>query len=213
MNKKTTIIAIVVIFLIALGLGGFFLMSKKTVTPETKKVITKQTTPKKPVPEMKSIKDLLVSGAPQQCSYTDATTTANISGTSYIAAGKIRGDFTTTTDKTTTTGHMIIDGKTSYLWMDGQTTGFKMSFDPTSVATPSAKESQGIDPNKAMNFTCSGWTVDSSVFVPPATIKFTDAAALMAPKAGTTTPVNQCVTCAALSGEAADQCKAALKCN
>ena len=130
-----------------------------------------------------------------------------MSGTSYISAGKIRGDFSTTTAGTTVVGHMIVDGKTSYVWMDGQKTGFKMSFDSADTEA-TTNSSQGVDPNKAFDFNCSPWSTDNSMFALPTTVKFTNFSKVAVPGAA-----NQCSVCDTLSGEEKTQCRTALKCN
>jgi hypothetical protein len=213
MNKNAIYVAVAVVIIGLLGIGIFLMMKKPAPVTPAPAVMTK--TQPEPENTIKTLKELLAAGTPQQCSYSDMTESSSISGTSYISAGKIRGDFTTTAGGKTTAGHMIVIDKTSYIWMDGQTTGFKMAFDPTDVQATASSQKQAVDPNKAMDYKCSSWSVDSAVFVAPTTVKFTDTSAMMAPKAGGAgmTPVNQCATCAALSGDAASQCKAYFKCN
>ncbi len=219
-NKNLIYIAVAVIVLLLIGVGGFFLMNRNSASTPNQQVVTnpqKTVTPAptQNAPVMKTLKDLLLANIAQKCTFQDSSGSANISGSSYIAGGKVRSDFTSNSAGTAVSGHMIVDGKTSYVWMDGQTTGFKMSFDPASTSSTTNSQ-QGVDANKAMNYNCSPWSVDSSLFTPPAAVKFTDFGTVaVPPKTGTSSPSagSQCSACDSLTGQAQTQCRTALKCN
>lgn len=191
MDKKLIYIVVGIVVLLLLVGGGAYWMMKKGAAPAAPQQTTPvtQTTPTQPTqtaPAMQTLKDLLTAGTAQKCTYQD-TAAGNVSGTTYVSAGKVRADFTTTAGKTTISGHMISDGKTSWIWMDGQLTGFKMAFDQTS--TPSAGSApQGVDVNKAMNYSCSVWTADATMFTPPATVNFTDLNSMKIPSAPPVVP-------------------------
>lgn len=122
-----------------------------------------------------SLKDLLASGGSQKCTFSNSAS----SGTFYVGGGKSRGDFASTSAGQSVKGHMIMDGKTSYVWMDGQAQGFKTSVDANSSASTSGSTaSQSVDANKKMNYSCSPWSVDSSMFSLPASVKFMDMASM-----------------------------------
>lgn len=214
MDKKLIYIAVALIVLLLLGAGAFFMMNKPSAPQMTQNETgnNSQTAmtpePSQPASNMKTLKDLLAAGTSQKCTYADKTEDVDVSGTSYISAGKIRGDFSTTTAGKTIAGHMIVDGKTSYVWMDGQKTGFKMSFDTTNTDGTTNKDTQAIDPNKAFDFNCSAWTVDTTMFALPKTVTFTDLSKMTAPSV-----TNQCAICSSLSGEEKTQCETTLKCN
>ncbi len=209
MDKKVIYIGVGVIVLLLIGAGAYLVMSKSSTPATPLQTVNTQNEPAQSAqnaPALKSLKDLLTAGVAQKCTYQDTSTAANVSGTTYISAGKVRSDFTSVTSNITISGHMVADGKTSYVWMDGQTTGFKMAFDQASTASAGSAQ-QGVDANKAMNYSCSAWVVDNTLFTPPTSVKFTDLGALTVPSAD-----SQCSTCNALSGEAQTQCKTALKC-
>ena len=214
MNNKV-IIAIVVIVLLLIG-GGVFVMStrnKSTTLPSTSRTDTTNVQ-ESAQDNPKSLKDLLTGGISQKCTFKDVDNNVNIEGISYIASGKVRGDFTTTAEGTTSTGHSIFDGKTNYVWMDGTSTGFKMEIDPSATDTPEASTQQGLDMNKSIDYKCSAWLTDESVFIPPSDITFTSFAVPSSSTQGTSTEnQNLCSTCDSLTGEQKTQCLVALKCN
>jgi len=127
-----------------------------------------------------SLKALLASGTSQKCSYSDSGS----EGVFYLSGGKSRGDFTTTVSGKTTASHMISDGKTSYIWMDGQPQGYKMSLEVNASTNQQANSTaasaqQGVDVNKTMNYDCQAWSADNSMFNLPSGIEFVDFAAMM----------------------------------
>lgn len=69
---------------------------------------------------------------------------------------------------------MIVENQTSYIWMDGQKTGFKTTFDTqsTSASSGSASASGGFDVNANMNYNCKPWVADNSMFALPAEVQF-----------------------------------------
>jgi len=216
MNKKVIAVVIVVLLLL-LGVGGFFLINKNSANTAKPETVNSQ-----PVAEvknnaqtMKSLRDLMMGGVSQKCTFSDDESTAKVSGTTYVSSGKVRTDFTSKTAEVTTVGHMIVDGKVSYFWMDGQPTGFKMAFDPNET-TAKNNAQQSVDANKGMNFQCSGWSVDGSLYTPPASVKFSDFGAVNTPTTpGTGSPAtgSQCSACNYLTGDSKTQCLTALKCN
>lgn len=213
MNKNIVIGAIVLLLLV--GGGAYMMMNKNSTTTPSPIDTSPTTTSETPSTSMKSLKDLLTSGVAQKCTFSDNTQTGNMDGTTYITTGKMRGDFNSTVSGKTTGTHMIVDGKTSYMWVDGQTTGFKMSFDPQSVDTKAPSE-QAIDMNKTLDYNCSPWAVDNSLFTTPTGVKFTDFSTLTVPSVAQTTPGqqnNNCSACNSLSGDAKTQCLTALNCN
>lgn len=89
-----------------------------------------------------------------------------------------------------------------------------MSFDPSKMASP-AGTAQSVDLDKVMDYNCSGWTVDNSMFAPPANVKFSEVGVMTAPSGAPTgiSVQNKCSVCDALPADAKAQCRTALKCN
>lgn len=202
MNKKAIIIAVVLILLL---IGGYFLMKKR---PAPSPVA--QPTSQEKATSPSSLKDLISKGIAQSCTFSNEGST----GTVYVSGGKVRGDFDTTVDGKVTKSHMIVDGNTSYIWSDGQTTGVKMTFDAS--ATPSAtgttSTAGSFDASANMNYKCGVWLADSSMFVLPVGVQFmsfgTPTGA--SPAAGSNS--SQCSYCDSLTGDSKAQCLTALKC-
>jgi uncharacterized protein YxeA len=208
-NKKVLPI-IVVVLLLLLG-GWYFMNSRKTGTPGSS--ITESQG------GMKSLKDLLSSGVAQKCTYSSTDESGTNEGVSYISGGKVRGDFSTTISGKVTKSHMITDGKTSYIWTDGEKDGFKMTIPdatPTSAKTDTSDSevSTEADLDQKMDYKCSAWVVDNSYFTPPTSVTFSDFSQMInpvAPQQGDTS--SQCSYCNGLSGDDKTQCLTALKCN
>ncbi len=214
MNNKIIIgIAVVLLF----GIGGFFLMSKNSGTPSSQLA-----QPTQEANKLNSLRSLLTSGVAQSCSFSSTNDNSTSEGTVYTTGGKVRGDFTVTVSDKTTKSHMIVDGQTSYIWMDGQKTGFKSSFSatPGAEASPSGSASANgnfnVDAN--LNYNCKPWVVDNSMFSLPTGIDFMSTETLqqnLNVKTGTgtgSTQPSQCSACNSLSGAEKTQCLTALKC-
>ncbi|MDO8497428.1 MAG: hypothetical protein Q7S61_02680 [bacterium] len=215
MSKQIIVVAVIVILL---GAGGFFFMSKDSTNTKspTDEVSQEGMTEKTGGP--KSIKDLFSLGTAQQCTFKD---TAENGGTVYVSGGKMRGDFTTVSGNKTIQSHMIRDDKTSYVWMEGETMGYKMSVESTNQTSPQGgtTNTQGsIDLDKKADYSCKPWVVSESMFQMPSNVQFTDLNAMMqqSPPQGGTQDMKsiQCAACDTvpeLTPRA--QCRAALSCN
>ncbi len=180
MNKKIAI-GVGAIIVIAL-LAGFFMRSKNTA--EVKDEMMKPTPEKEamqPQGMQNTLKGLLGLGQSQTCTYTVGEGLGT--STVYISGGKMSMETMVGTGSTSITSHMIMDGKTSYSWMDGQKTGYKMDFEAmqgnTTKGDVGNSGQANIDPNKQFNFKCSNWTPDSSKFTLPAGVEFTDMTKMM----------------------------------
>lgn len=208
---KKVLIAVAVILL--LGVGYFLWNKSKTAstTPGTQLTTSQESKPS-------SLKDLITAGVAQTCTFEKEGS----KGTVYVTTGKMRGDFETTVDSKVTKNHMIVEGNTSYIWMDGEKNGFKMSFD-TSASGDSNKTTTStsgtIDPTSNLDYKCGAWMVDSTMFSLPVGVTFQEFAipsSAPAAKSGESTAPNntsQCAYCDSLSGDSKAQCLSALKCN
>jgi len=206
MNKK---LIVTIVVLLLLGVGGFAAAKNFKGSSSTSTSTESSTQPT----SANSLKALLALGSAQTCTFDNAGST----GTMYISGGKVRGDFDSTTNGKTLKTHMLVDGTTSYIWMDGEKTGYKMSFDASAGAgtpgTTTAQTSGAFDANADMNYKCGPWVADASVFVLPTTVTFTSfAIPTMNPSSGNGSSSSQCSYCDNLTGDAKTQCKSALNC-
>ena len=219
MNTKIgVIIAIVVLGL--LGGGAYVMMSKSKSAPAspttTEAKPTETTTTASQV--RGTLKDLLTSALPQTCSFTNDT---GASGSVYVSGGKMRGDFQTTSQGKTFSGHMIIDSGYSYLWSDAMARGMKIAMSdvqPTGTAT----SNQSMDVNQAVSYSCKPWVPNSSMFTLPTNVTFTTftipkgmgTTGAMTPPSSAGAPANACSACDNLpAGPAQTACKTQLHCN
>ncbi len=204
MNKKLGLI-IVAVILIALGLGGFLLLSKGGKTAP----VTSGTTPEPSSSAQKmSLRSLLSFTGSQMCNFSDIESTT--SGQIYMSAGRVRGDFSTIVEGNVVKSHMYTDGREMYFWMDGSASGFKSSLTVTPSPEAGKPANENVDLDRQSDFDCGPWTADDSLFVLPDGVKFSDLSTLMAvPTGGQASP---CQTCDQLTGDTAVQCKKALNC-
>ena len=169
-----------------------------------------------------SLRDLMSFANNQECSFTDDESAS--SGTVYAGDGKVRGDFNSTVDGTTTVSHVYSDGTDMYVWFDGGEGGFRGNLDDIQQASAQfeGSDTKTLDPDKQVDFSCQSWTVDSSRFELP-DIEFTDYGQMMESlPSGITSDTNgevsteeltdQCSACDSLPGDAATQCRQLLSC-
>jgi len=222
---------VIAIIIIALLAWYFTKNSSKNNTVSQTKSASDNTAAMQPTSgsQPTSLKDLMMSSSSQKCdvSFTNGNTQSQ--GTIYVGNGKFRGDFSATVNGTTTMSHMISDQQTSYMWVEGMATGYKMAAVANSTTTaPSQANSQAVDPNANYDYHCSNWPVDNSQFTPPTNINFTDMSAMMQTGAGAgassgsgasaganssaTMHAQECAACGQAGANKA-QCMAALKCN
>lgn len=226
MNNKPVLIIAIVLVLALLGGGAYVMTAGKAGSSESTAAGNQagKKTADGNVP--KTLRELLAAGVAQKCTFRSTEDVA-VEGTTYVSGGKVRSDYTTSVEGNTMSGHMIADGTTSYIWMDGQQQGFTMTFNasdtdiPENTQTPGATKApqQGLDANQAMDYSCSPWVVDGSLFTPPAEITFTDFSSMMptgAAGAGISgsagASMDACAACDSVPEAARAQCRTALNC-
>lgn len=165
-----------------------------------------------------SLKELIAGGVSQQCTFSDDSSGAQTAGTVYVGGGKVRGDFSATSQGKVMGMHMIADGVTMHTWIDGMTSGFSTSMDATQSGT---NTQQSFDSDKKIDYRCEPWATDDSKFVLPSGITFQDMAAMMqgtmqGTGAGTVPQMQattaQCQACDQLPDAQKSACRTALKC-
>jgi uncharacterized protein (UPF0333 family) len=212
MNKKIVGV-IVIVLLVLLGGGAYFMMQKSKSTTAENLPAANPTEAAAAAETQGTLKSLLTAGKPQTCSFS---TEEGSSGTVYVANGKMRGDFTSTTQGTTVTGHMILDSGYSYVWTDLTKQGMKIAI-PAEQASGSTG-SQGMDVNQKVSYSCKGWTVDNTKLALPSDVTFStfNIPGAAAPKATGTndgSAVNPaCSACDSLPAAAQGPCKTQLNC-
>jgi hypothetical protein len=219
MNKKIVLV-IAVVLLLLLG-GGAYVMMGKSQAPAPQQAMEATPTQSAEKTAEGTLKALIASAIPQTCSFTNKQG-ADVKGTVYTSGGKMRGDFTTTTSKgVTSNGHMVVDADTTYVWTDEMKQGFKMKI-TDEQKNQAAANSQAMDLNQNVSYTCKPWIPDAGVFTLPKDISFMEfslpnkAGVAVPPETGTEAGAagvtSQCAMCANLPATAQEACKAQLGC-
>lgn len=225
------------IIVILLMLGGFVFWKQMTPKPVTNETTTQITqSPQLTQGErtgLSTLRDLLAQGVTQQCTYayTDEKT-GKSEGIMLMANGKVRGVYTLTDPKgVVTKGNMINDGAYSYVWDDTTKTGMKieMTAELKNMGDELSEDSpQVAEMNKKTDYRCKPWVVDTSTFIPPTDVQFSDLSKMMenlnispnitAPTVTSTTDTGessseQCAICDTLPAEAQTACRSSMNCD
>lgn len=186
MNKKLLPLVVIIVLL---AVGGYYLKTKQTNSPMTSKEL---------VGEANKFASAIESGKPTIC-----TMKKDADSMEYHIKGKAMRMNSTTTMKddsgktSTTVAHMINDTKYLYMWDDTSKQGSKMAIpseEETKDMADKAKEYQQdteVAPkletqadydnfkNEGYSIECKSASVDDSVFAPPADVKFIDPTEMM----------------------------------
>ncbi len=168
MNKKIGALIVIVVLLL-LGGGAYVMMNKSKTAPAAMVPATTPSGNTETASQVKgTLKSLITSAVPQTCSFTNDQ---GASGSVFVSGGKMRGDFSSTSNGKTFSGHMIIDNGYSYLWSDAMQRGMKMALN--AVETTTAPAQGGMDVNQQVSYSCKPWIPDASKFALPANVTFT----------------------------------------
>lgn len=173
-QNKIALIAAAVAIVVAIAVGAFFVMNKKSPQAPQQTDTRSDTKPQTDESMTKgSIKSLLSMGKNVTCTIKYPMGEQSTEGTVYVSGKNMRGDFSFVSSGKSMDSHVIQDGTYMYSWSSASAQGVKMKMeDVDSVkASPS---SQAVDLDKEVDYKCSSWGVDNSKFTPPADIKFVD---------------------------------------
>lgn len=209
MNK---FVIIGIVALIILAGAGYFVMSKRNSNSSSTETTTEGSTAQKG-DTPKTLEDLMKGYTNQTCTFSDADSKS--SGTVYVGEGKMRADFTSVTDGAPTTGHMLSDSQNVYVWVDGETGGYKVPYSTVATAGSGVGANSPIDLSNESDYSCSAWSPDTTKFDVP-NMEFMDLSSLMATPAPTSqssaTDPGKCSACDSVPESAKAQCLAALGC-
>ncbi len=112
-----------------------------------------------------------------QCDYEQVSQKSKSTNVVYIANGRLRGEFRTTTATTTTLSMMVYDGTNLYVWNEGQSTG--------TVSVPKTiRDLPGVLPedltsgrilgtsSNSVGWNCHAWSKDLTKLVKPSYVTF-----------------------------------------
>lgn len=136
-------------------------------------------------PQQQSLKEIMAANKPVKCEFSSVQPDgSSVQGTSYVANGKVRGDFSTTANGTTMKGHTLIDNNMMYTWVEGQKEGFKLAINTTGTSS----SDQAVDLDAKADYDCSSWNPDAASFTLPTDITFTDMSAYINTQGGAAVP-------------------------
>lgn len=196
MDSKNNKIVIGVVVIVVLLLVGWMMMSTKNksmsetavapngeAAPSTQTVTTTTTTTSNTEVDKASIKDLIARGGSFKCTFASNVTGAKSSGTYYIIGKSIRADMISNTGGKSVDVHIIIKDGYMYNWSNASPMAIKLPIaaneDPAASFSGATNYTQG---NNALNYHCEASSVDPSLYVPPANIKFTEMPSATMPK-------------------------------
>ena len=222
MNKNVAIV-VGILILIIVGFAAYSVMKKPSqpinkviVTSENKSAASNSQT------AQGTLKSLLSSDKSQKCTYSYDRQSTAFSGTVYVAKGKMKGDFDSTSGQSKVAGHMIVDNGYFYIWTDLSNRGIKMAVNQEQSANVPVSNSQAPDINQSFNYTCQAWTEDDTLFALPSGISFMITTLPAVPSsAGVSTPsgvetTNPSAYCSACdkfpAGSGRDACRTQLHC-
>ncbi len=213
--KQKLIIGIIVVVIIA---GAIWAMMSKKPAPTDSPINTNtENTNMMKDEKARSLKALMASNTPQECTFQSSTDSSRSEGKVYLSNGMMRGDFTAVSSGQTFTSHMITKDGTVYTWIDNMNTGFKASVDASAQADTDNSKNQNVDINAEHDFNCNAWSANSNMFVLPVNITFTDINAMIPQRMnnadGTPNTQADCSACDQIpDGPSREQCKTALGC-
>lgn len=165
----------VVVAVIVIGAGAWYLSTTPNASAPAQEQSGSETT-------SGTFGQLMALGGSSTCTVNVDTPESPAEGTVYISGGEVRVDFVAEPASfggREISAHMIQTGGYIYSWSDLLPQGVKVKAE----AAGNAGESQGIDPNAAVRYSCSPWIPDASKFTPPATVIFTEFSAGAMPTA------------------------------
>jgi len=218
---KNTLLIIGIIIIILLAIGGYLYMNKSqsplSMTGKEKKI--EETTQGS---AMKSLRELMMMGQDQMCTFESTDDNGSNKGSSYISGEKVRTDFSgTDPDGKAYSGSMISDGTYMYTWSSAGPQGMKIKInEETNQEVEDIKkdvqksQDQFVNPDEKIDYRCQGWRADQSMFTPPSDIEFVDYSQPMEQTQEQTDAVKefQCAGCDSLTGDEQTACKSALGC-
>ena len=166
-----------------------------------------------PVPETftGSMEGLFTLGVDATCTFERADEVGTVSGVVYVSGDRMRGNFNLDTDQGQFDGGIIRDGAYVYTWADTPfgTFASKIAYEDLAVETEYTETPVSF--TEAIDYRCTGWNVDTSVFELPQGVDFVeiDSEAMLGSDIEVT-----CSACDSINNSTArEQCRLALECN
>jgi hypothetical protein len=157
-----------------------------------------------------TMRELMAKGQPVKCDYELTDSGMTVKSTLYVSGKMMRVEGSAPVNaKQVLTSHMILNGGDdyAYIWMDdGTGKGTKMKMEDPAAKTDGSQvkgESGSADLDAKIEFSCSKWSADDSMFKVPTNITFTDFSDMLKNLGG-----NMCGTCDMLPAKDKAECQA-----
>ena len=165
----------IVIVLLLLGVGGYFVLSSQKAKPPMMEQKTAGTT-QQGGNVFTSIKDALSKSLSLKCEYPNPSGKGGMV-TNYIKNGAVR--VMNMGMDTEGYGHAIMKDSKMWIWSEGKNEGIMFALNKPEVekAAPVKKEDQSekvLEEMEKYKDSCKTEVVADSLFTPPANVKFTD---------------------------------------
>ncbi len=174
-------IAIVVIFVLILGVVGYTLMMRQgsmsqvgiggSGSGEDKKSTAKEMAFKG------NISNLIERGDKLKCDFADTINGLNLTGVMYVSGAKVRGDFTINAGDNKIENYMIVDGDNIYTWSGSAQQGMKITKAQLEQSEVGKNPEDSFGLQRNFDLDCKNWTEESSKFVVPTNVTFTEMSA------------------------------------
>lgn len=110
-----------------------------------------------------------------KCTVKQIVSDFDSTGTVYMNAGNIRGDFSTVAEGRTMNSYFVMKDGYTYNWSDLAPMGVKIKIDMDGRnANAEASGTYSWNAEQIGEYNCVEWTVDESKFAVPTTVKFTE---------------------------------------
>lgn len=168
---------LIIIAIVLLGGVGYFMLYEKPAGEDTPTTVNQ-------IPDTVSgtgsFQSLTALEYPVQCSVSYREDYAVVSGDTYIADGKIRGNFTIEQEDASYESHFIHDGSMIYSWTMTPAGMTALKIDTAASENSTTPQTTGgIDVDQQVDYECMPWDADTAVFTPPSDIEFKTHAELM----------------------------------
>ena len=182
---------VIILVLVVVGVGGYFLMSKKTPSMNEKTIESGDATQQQVGQESElvekeeteenyvgSMLKMVGMGMPLKCTW-EAEGSA---GTTWVKGENVYGEFEAEGQKS----KMIFKDDCTWVWQEGQTQGVKVCYEPEEAEQFLAGEVEGVEQPQVragslpdVDYRCAPAVVTEEKFTPPANIEFMDIAEMM----------------------------------
>lgn len=171
-------IAVVVIFVLILGVVGYTLMMRQGSVPQvgiggSGSAGDKKSTAKE-MAFKGNIADLIQRGDKLKCDFADTINGLNLTGVMYVSGAKVRGDFTINAGDNKIENYMLVDGDYIYTWSGSTPQGMKIKKAQLEKAEAGKSPEDSLGLQRNFDLDCKNWTEESSKFVVPTSVTFTE---------------------------------------